>query len=123
MLYSYILSVTVISKLKYLLRFLIVMHRKGSLTPSEACGSAGAEMKVVATFVPVSSSTSEFLISWSVIRLMWPFLVCHIQGKGVTQNISDVYWTSRQSPFSPIWLMVCYRSCTVSIEVHFEARF
>lgn len=40
--------------------------------PSVLLASAGHVMNVVETFVPTISRTEDWM-SWSVIRLMWPF--------------------------------------------------
>lgn len=44
---------TCTSKVKYFLRFLMIMTRKGSLMPSVSLGSAGHVMKVVLALVRV----------------------------------------------------------------------
>ena len=59
------------SKLKYFLRFLIIMTRKGSLIPRVFLGSCGHVIYVVDTLVPSISRTRDW-ISLSVMRLMWP---------------------------------------------------
>ena len=51
------------------------MTRKGSLMPKVLLDSEGQVMKLVETFVPMISSTLDWM-SGSVIRLMWPFLTC-----------------------------------------------
>ena len=49
----------------------MIITRKGSLMPRVALGSAGQVMKFVDTFVPISSSTDDWM-SPSVMRLMCP---------------------------------------------------
>jgi hypothetical protein len=56
----------------------MIMTRKGSLMPRVFLGSQGQVMKVVLTFVPIISSTEDWM-SWSVRRLMWPLRTCRSQ--------------------------------------------
>ena len=59
----------VTSNVKYLLMFLMIMTRKGSLMPSVCFSSAGHAMYVVLTLEPATSSTDDWM-SVSVMRLM-----------------------------------------------------
>ena len=53
----------------------MIMTKKGSLMPRVLFLSAGHVMWLVETFVPMISSTLDWM-SWSVMRLMWPFRTC-----------------------------------------------
>ncbi len=48
-----------VQKIVVKLTFLIIMTKKGNLIPNVFFGSAGQEMKVVLTFVPIISSTDD----------------------------------------------------------------
>jgi hypothetical protein len=54
--------------------FLMIMTRKGSLIPKVFFGSAGQVMKFVDTFVPMISSTEDWM-SWSVNLLICPLRI------------------------------------------------
>jgi hypothetical protein len=56
----------------------MIITRNGSLIPSVFLGSAGHVMKFVDTFVPMISSTDDWM-SWSVSRLMCPFRISFSQ--------------------------------------------
>lgn len=74
--------------LKYLLRFLMIRTRKGSLMPRVLLGSAGQVMNVVDTFCPIISRTDDWM-SWSVIRLMCPLLTVGSKRFQDAQNLPD----------------------------------
>jgi hypothetical protein len=52
----------------------MIITKNGSLIPSVFFGSAGQVIKFVDTFVPIISSTDDW-ISWSVNLLIWPFRI------------------------------------------------
>lgn len=69
--------------------FLMIITRKGSLIPSVFFGSAGHVMKFVDTFVPMISSTDDWM-SWSVSRLMCPFRIYLSQiWRGLLLRLAD----------------------------------
>jgi hypothetical protein len=81
----------------------MIITRKGSLIPSVFLGSAGHVMKLVDTFVPMISSTDDWM-SWSVSLLMCPFRIYLSQiWRGLLLRKSVVYPIEYRMDRNPDW--------------------